>query len=221
MRRLLIGPVVLLLVAALVLWWPNRDRAHIAGPVPEPQVSLIPLGAAGASTSAGPPPAATSPATDQMSPTTDPSPDWADEEEMVLAGPDVVVEPTESVTEAQATTVAPNDTRHAEGLEEYEVTASEFMTAFARPAPGTDSGRWWSQVEPFMAQRSAAVYAGTDPQQVPFTQVTGPAQVVPTPAPAHLLRQVRVPTDAGSYLVGLETDETGIHIIDLVQEGQR
>lgn len=222
MRRLLIGPLVLLLVAALFLWWPNRDRDHSTAPASAPQVTLLPLDTDAVATSSEPSPDLTSPdltspEPDQASSTTAPPPDWADEDDLVLTGTDVLVEPTAAAVEPGAT-VEPSDARQAEELEQYEDAASEFMTDFARPAPGTDPVQWWSQVEPLMAQRAAEVYAGTDPQRVPFTQVTGPAQVVPTPAPAHLLRQVRVPTDAGSYLVGLETDETGIHVVDLVRE---
>lgn len=219
MRRLLIGPLVLLLVAALFLWWPNRDHDHSSA-ASEPQVMLLPLDTDAASTSPESSPDPTSTDPDQAASTTAPAPDWADEVDLVLTGTDVLVEPTAAVVEPGAT-VEPSDARQAEELEQYEAAASEFMTAFARPAPGTDPVQWWSQVEPLMAQRAAEVYAGTDPQRVPFTQVTGPAQVVPTPAPAHLLRQVRVPTDAGSYLVGLETDETGIHVVDLVREERR
>lgn len=218
MRRLIIGPLVLLVVAALFLWWPTRGRDHDTAPVPSPpQITLLPLDPGTATAPPEPAVDQAQPDPDQASATAPAPQDWAEEEELVLTGTDVQVETTD---EPETTGEVDEPQQPTEELARYEAAAAEFMKAFARPEPGTDPSQWWSQVGPLMAPRAAEVYASTDPQQVPFSEVTGPPQVVPTPAPAHLLRQVRVPTDAGTYLVGLETDETGIHVVDLVREQQ-
>lgn len=221
MRRLIIGPILLLLIATVSLWTltrgPDADQVGEEPPA-TPQVTLAPLNPA------DPPadPTAAGPSGDAVTTTAPaaPTPTWADDDELVLAGDPAPIDMS-TPPEAAGTTVSPRDEEHARELEHYEDAAVAFMSAFARPDPGTDPADWWAEVEPLMADRAAGEYALTDPQQVPFTKVTGPARSVPTPAPTHLLRQVRVPTDAGSYLVGMETDERGIHVVDLVAEGPR
>lgn len=217
MRRFIIGPLLLLLIAGVSLWTLTRGPADDQvdeQPPAASRVTLAPLNPAEPAE-----PAAIDPRDDAVTTTApdDTAPPWADDDELVLAGDPAPVETTRSPDEV-GTTVSPRDDEHARELERYEDAAEAFMKAFARPDPSTDAASWWAKVEPLMAERTAADYALTDPQQVPFTEVTGPALSVPTPAPTHLLRQVRVPTDAGSYLVGLETDEHGIHVVDLVAE---
>lgn len=55
-------------------------------------------------------------------------------------------------------------------------------------------------------------YEGTDPQNVPFSKVTGPATIVPSDAPSELLAISRIPTDAGWYRVEMTTTGDGIRI---------
>jgi hypothetical protein len=83
------------------------------------------------------------------------------------------------------------------------------MAAYARPPQPVPDTAWWARVRPLLSPRVQDDYQGVDPALVPFTQVTGPPAVLPTDAPADLLTQVLVPTDAGRYLVELERAETG------------
>lgn len=220
MRRIIIGPLLLLLIAGISLWTLTRGPAAQTldeAPPTGPQVTLMPLNPEEPTDETVVDPAATT--TDAAATTAAPgsTPTWADDDELVLSG-EASPATREDLQDSTDATISPRDDDHARELELYEDAASEFMTAFARPDPGTDPSIWWAGVEPLMADHTAADYAFTDPQQVPFTEVTGPALSVPTPAPTHLLRQVRVPTDVGTYLIGLETDEHGIHVVDLVAE---
>ncbi len=94
----------------------------------------------------------------------------------------------------------------------YERAATAFLTDFARPPATTTDARWWAKVVPHLSERAVADYLGTDPQQVAFSKLTGPAEVVPSDGPADLLTAVEVPTDAGLYRVEFETDEAGRHV---------
>jgi len=87
--------------------------------------------------------------------------------------------------------------------------ATSFMRAFARPPSSVDAATWWAGVKPYFSEQAAQDYADTDPSNVPFTTVTGPAAVVPTGAPDFLVIAVRVPTNVGDYLVELRTTDTG------------
>jgi hypothetical protein len=87
-----------------------------------------------------------------------------------------------------------------------------FMHAFARPPAGVNASAWWARVVSYLSPAAAADYAGTDPANVPFTAVTGPATVVPVEAPTELVIVVRVPTDAGDYLVDIQTTPTGLWV---------
>lgn len=91
-------------------------------------------------------------------------------------------------------------------------TATAFMKAFARPSTEISDAAWWSQVKPYLSAQAAADYEGTDPRSVPFTRITSPVFVIPTDAPADLLTAVRVPTDAGNYVVELRTTATGMEV---------
>lgn len=92
------------------------------------------------------------------------------------------------------------------------------MAAFARPERGTSQERWWAQVERRLADVAQDAYAGTDPQSVPFTEVTGEAVIVPTDAPSGLLVMARVPTDDGPYLVEMVTAPEGIRVSRATRE---
>ena len=94
------------------------------------------------------------------------------------------------------------------------------MTDFARPPSSVSEQRWWARVAPHLTAAAAAAYAGTDPQNVPFTKVTGPATVLLSEGPSDpftdassdLVLLARVPTDAGWYRVEMTTLPQGIRI---------
>lgn len=109
-------------------------------------------------------------------------------------------------------TAVPRDQLQARRFARYVTAAEAFARAFARPPASTSPAQRWAGVRPQLTSAAAEEFEGTDPQEVPFGRVTGPGAVVPTDAPTDLLTVVRVPTDAGVYLVEMQTDETGIHI---------
>ena len=86
------------------------------------------------------------------------------------------------------------------------------MTVFARPATSVSADQWWGSVRPHLTEAAANDYSDTDPQQVPFAQVTGAASVIPTDAPSSVLVAIRVPTNVGDYRVELQTDADGIRV---------
>ena len=100
------------------------------------------------------------------------------------------------------------------------------MADFARPPGPASEQHWWAKVAPHLTDAAAAAYEGTDPQNVPFTQVTGPASVLltdtpPDPltdAPNDLLLLARVSTDAGWYRVEMCTVPEGIRIVRATPE---
>ena len=112
----------------------------------------------------------------------------------------------------------PRDDTQAALFTTYEQAAVAFLTDFARPTTPLTEEEWWAQVKGHLTDTAAADYNGTDPQQVPFTTITGPAVILPTLAPTVLLIIARVPTDAGYYRVHMERDTTGIHISQVTPE---
>ena len=112
----------------------------------------------------------------------------------------------------------PRDDTQAALFTTYEQAAVAFLTDFARPTTPLTEEEWWAQVKGHLTDTAAADYNGTDPQQVPFTTITGPAVILPTLAPTDLLIIARVPTDAGYYRVHMERDTTGIHISQVTPE---
>lgn len=112
----------------------------------------------------------------------------------------------------------PRDDTQAALFATYEQAAVAFLTDFARPTTPLTEEEWWAHVEDQLTDTAAADYNGTDPQQVPFTTITGPAVILPTLAPTDLLIIARVPTDAGYYRVHMERDTTGIHISQVTPE---
>jgi cytoskeletal protein RodZ len=86
------------------------------------------------------------------------------------------------------------------------VAAEAFMRAFARPPAGVDRDPWWAAVAKLMTPQGRLDYAGVDPTRVPFTRLTGPGLIQPQPqeADSHVQTLVRIPTDAGDYLIALE-----------------
>jgi hypothetical protein len=83
--------------------------------------------------------------------------------------------------------------------------ATAAVTAFARPT--LEPARWWTELAPLLSPAAAVAYAGTDPQAVPASAVTGPAR--PTPSVSAYLSTVLVPTDAGEYAVLLVREGDG------------
>jgi hypothetical protein len=101
----------------------------------------------------------------------------------------------------------------------YEDVAVRFLEAFARPDARVTAGEWWARVEPMLTEQGAVDYAGTDPRNVPFTRVTGPARLVPSAAPAELLTVALVPTDGGTFRVEMSTGPDGVRVALAAQEG--
>ena len=97
------------------------------------------------------------------------------------------------------------------------------MADFARAAATVTEQQWWSKVSGHLSEQAVTAYEGTDPQNVPFTAVTGPATIVPSDAPSQLLAIARVPTDSGWYRVEMTTTADGIRITRASPEsgGQR
>ena len=84
--------------------------------------------------------------------------------------------------------------------------AAAVMTAFAA-TPGENAQQWWAQLSPLMSQTGREVYEFVDPANVPVTKVTGTAAV--EPAASARVARVKVPTDAGEYVVVLvRSDES-------------
>ncbi len=77
--------------------------------------------------------------------------------------------------------------------------ADKLMTAYARPT--LSATEWMNGVTPYLSQRGAAAYEGTDPSQVPVTEVTGKGTV--QPAATTYALNVAVPTNKGTYVVAL------------------
>lgn len=221
-----IWPLVLgltFLVVGLLLLWPTFSSRQ-AGPSPErvdtveqtlataaPEGDLAPARPvpvpAGSSARSEPVESGDAVVTTAPEPQADDAPsetvlDLVPEDHADVEG--LVIDPEE--------TVSPRDEEHAEFYSEYQQVGEEFLAVFARPAEEVSSEQWWAQVEPFLAERVVEDYAGTDPQQVPFTTVTGEAVVVPSEAPTNLSLIVAVPTDQGDYLVEMETDPDGIWV---------
>lgn len=77
--------------------------------------------------------------------------------------------------------------------------AEKAVVAFGRPdLPYQD---WIDGLYPLMTQTGAAAYEGTDPQNVPVQQVTGPGIILDGSTEVALI--VQVPTDTGVYNVSL------------------
>ena len=203
MRRLL-GPLVLAVLVAISLWFLQSSRSASTLPAPSAtgnETSTSPSTSPHSGTSPRPPlaspPPATATSTSSSTSASSPAP-------AVIDGDGVPIDPSAPAT--------PRDHAQAQYLARYTDEATRFMTAFARPSPSQPAEQWWPGVLPHLTSTAAADYAGTDPRQVPFTRLTGPAVVIPTDAPSSLLVAVRVPTDAGDYRVELQTDPDGIRV---------
>lgn len=201
MRRIL-GSVVLLVLAAIsLLFLQNRSHPADAPVAPSPSsTTTAPAPANPTPTLPGPVVPATSPPAPATSAAV-PAPPGAE--------PD-------GTTVAPAATAAPRNKPEAATFKAAASTATAFMKAFARPGGAVDEAAWWNAVRSFMTDQAATDYEGVDPAQVPFSRVTGAPAVIPTDAPAALLTAVRVPTDAGDYVVELTSTEQGLKVSRVV-----
>lgn len=197
MRRIL-GTLALAALVLVSLWaLQGRDTTTSAqGQTPSPTTPAAQL---------APP----TPTTRAPAPSGAPSPD-----SLTVADP---VDPDGTPVDPTAAAI-PRDDTQAALFATYEQAAVAFLIDFARPTTPLTEEEWWAQVEDHLTDTAAADYNGTDPQQVPFTTITGPAVILPTIAPTDLLIIARVPTDAGYYRVHLERDATGIHISQVTPE---
>src|SRR5690606_522717 len=124
------------------------------------------------------------------------------------AAPSSTPEPSPSALESQpASSAAPQRPRPR-----YEDVAEQFLRAFARPTGDVDTQAWWAGVEPLLTGPAAHDYAGVDPRNVPFTAVTGPAELAEAGAPAELLTIAHAPADAGAYRVEMAAGPEGVGV---------
>ncbi len=113
---------------------------------------------------------------------------------------------------AEATAPSPGSTASADDAEvvpapeaadssrqEAIAAATKVMEAFARPQ--MDADEWWRAMLPLLSQKGAYAYEGTDPAQIPVTEVTGAGIILD--GSTEVLLIVEVPTDAGPYNVTL------------------
>lgn len=207
MRRYL-GSLVLAAVVLVALWFlQQRDAA--------PPSPSQPSATSSAPTVAVPAPVTPSPAAATPTGTTSTS---TSSPQAPAVNP---VEPEGDLVDPTAPATA-RDEDQAKQFTAYAKAAEAFMADFARPATVTEQ-QWWAKVALHLSEQAVTAYEGTDPQNVPFTTVTGPATIVPSDAPSQLLAIARVPTDSGWYRVEMTTTGDGIRITRASPEsgGQR
>lgn len=193
MRRYL-GSLVLAGVALVALWFLQHREDTPA--TPAQPTSTAPTAA---------PPAAATPTPAAATPT------WYASSTAPPAPPVNPVEPEgEPVDPTAAAT--PRAELQSKQFSGYAKAAESFMADFARPATTVSEQQWWAKVVPHLSEQAVTAYEGTDPQNVPFSKVTGPATIVPSDAPSELLAISRIPTDAGWYRVEMTTTGDGIRI---------
>ena len=89
--------------------------------------------------------------------------------------------------------------------------AARFAAAFARPSGRADYRAWWRSVASMMTDSAANDFMGTDPSEVPYTKVTGPITLLGGgDQEAYWLQRVRVPTDAGVYVLQVQLVTPGL-----------
>lgn len=87
-----------------------------------------------------------------------------------------------------------------------EQTASTFAKKFARQSDPAREQEWWNGIEPYFTDQAAEDFLNTDPSQIPYTAVVGPASVRSV-LHEGLAVQVDVPTDIGGYVVIVTVDD--------------
>ena len=208
MRRYL-GSLVLAAVVLVALWFlQQRDDA--------PPAPSQPSATSSAPTVAAPAPVTPTPAAATPTGTTSTSTSTS---QAPAVNP---VEPEGDPVDPAAPATA-RDEDQAKQFTAYAKAAEAFMVDFARPAATVPEQQWWTKVSGHLSEQAVTAYEGTDPQNVPFTAVTGPATIVPSDAPSQLLAIARVPTDSGWYRVEMTTTADGIRITRASPEsgGQR
>lgn len=203
MRRHL-SLLFLAVVVLVALWFLQRgnDTAESASPA-----------ASSAAPSSAAPVLPTSPTSEAApsSPTSSSSAPSSPSISTIAPAPDNPVEPDgEQVNPTAGAT--PRDQTQAALFTAYAAAAESFMADFARPALKTSDQQWWAKVKPHLSEEAASAYAGTDPQNVPFSTVTSAATILPSEAPSELLTIARIHTDAGWYRVELNRSEVGIRV---------
>jgi len=195
--RRILTTLTLAALVLLSLWaLQDRDTTTAAGNTPSPTTSPA--------RPAPPAPTTRAPAPSPAPPT----------DSLSVAEP---VDPDGTPVDPTAAAI-PRDDTQAALFTTYAQAAVAFLTDFARPTTPVTEEEWWAHVKDHLTDTAAADYTGTDPHQVPFTTITGPAVILPTTAPTDLLIIARVPTDAGYYRVHMERDATGIHISQATPE---
>ena len=210
MRRYL-GSLVLAAVVLVALWFlQQRDDA--------PPVPVQPSATSSAPTAAAPVPVPVTPTPAAATPTGTTSTSTSSPQAPAVNP----VEPEGDLVDPTAPATA-RDEDQAKQFTAYAKAAEAFMADFARAAATVTEQQWWSKVSGHLSEQAVTAYEGTDPQNVPFTAVTGPATIVPSDAPTQLLAIARVPTDAGWYRVEMTTTGDGIRITRASPEsgGQR
>lgn len=82
--------------------------------------------------------------------------------------------------------------------------AENIVATFGQPT--LDAATWFEQMTPLLSPTGYDAYIGTDPAQIPVTEVTGPGRVLQASTDVSLI--VEVPTNAGSYNVTLTRGDT-------------
>lgn len=109
--------------------------------------------------------------------------------------------------------LTPSSDEQEDAFAQARSLATEAAARFARPSSDVPDTSWLANLEPLLSARYLDNFRYIDPQNIPFTRVTGPVTVHPTEAPPHVLTLVQVPTDAGPWAVEIETDEDGMHVM--------
>lgn len=104
--------------------------------------------------------------------------------------------PTEPVDDPEVI-VAP--TADADSQAAAIETAERATAAFARPQ--LNPRAWYDGMLPYLSQRGAEAYSGTDPSAIRVTAVTGDGAVLEGSTDVLLI--VALPTDAGTYNITL------------------
>lgn len=118
-------------------------------------------------------------------------------------------------TPPPASSARPSADRPGKAADRRVTVAIKAARAFARPETHTDTNSWFESLRPLLAEDYAAEAAYIDPNEVPFTRITGSGHIADADGdvPARLLTLVKVPTDAGPWAVEItDTDVTGPHV---------
>lgn len=202
MRKVL-GPALLAVLALIsLLFLQHQKRPEQAA---TPATTTVTSAAASATTATGAPttPTGTAPTT------TDGPADGIDDGEV------------EGTPVPSTAVPAPDGTAQATQWADATRLAAAFMTAFARPGSSSTAQAWWAKVKPYLTPQAATDYDGTDPANVPFTAVTGAGVIVPLDAADSSVLAVRIPTDAGPYLVEVISTPDGLRVTRATPEAAR